>query len=50
MFFSKLFQKGITVAEGMTVSSIAALLDSNTETDCRTKQDGQIADLLLQAV
>lgn len=50
MFFSKLFQKGFTVAEGMTVSSVASLLDSNIEADWRAERNGRIADLLLQAV
>ena len=34
----------------MTVSSVASLLDSNTEADWRAERNGRIADLLLQAV
>lgn len=50
MFFSKLLQKGFTIAEGLTVSSVASMLDANTEADWRAERNGRIADLLLNGV
>lgn len=50
MFFSKIFQKGLVAAEGLTVGYVAQLLENNTEEAWRAERNGNIAELLLNAV
>ena len=50
MFFTKLFEKGLVAAEGLTVNFVSQLLVHNTKEEWRAERNGYIADLLLNAV
>mmetsp|Transcript_18378 Transcript_18378/g.22500 ORF Transcript_18378/g.22500 Transcript_18378/m.22500 type:complete len:593 (+) Transcript_18378:111-1889(+) len=50
MFFSKLSQKGLVAAEGLTINYIAQLLKENTEEEWRAERNGYIAELMLNGV
>lgn len=50
MFFTKLFEKGLVAAEGLTVNYVAQLLEHNTKEDWRAERNGYISELLLNAV
>ena len=50
IFMSKLSDKGLVAAEGVTVEYLAGLITSNTDPDWRMERNGRIADLLMVGV
>lgn len=50
IFLSKLTDKGLVPAEGVTVEYLADLIKSNTDPEWRMERNGRIADLLLTGV
>jgi SpoVK/Ycf46/Vps4 family AAA+-type ATPase len=50
IFMSKLKEKGLVAAEGVTVEYLAGLITSNTDPEWRTERNGRIADLLMVGV
>ena len=50
IFLSKLSQKGLVPAEGVSIPYLAELIETNTDPDWRLERNGKIADLLLTGV
>jgi hypothetical protein len=50
IFMSKLHEKGLVAAEGVTVEYLAGLITSNTDPEWRMERNGRIADLLMVGV
>lgn len=50
IFLTKLNEKGLVAAEGVTVDYLAELIKTNTDPEWRTERNGRIADLLLTGV
>ena len=50
MFLSKLQQKGLIPAEGVTVDAVAELIRKNVDADWRSERNGNISDLLMTGV
>lgn len=50
IFMSKINEKGLVAAEGVTVEYLAELIGTNTDPEWRQERNGRIADLLLVGV
>jgi Ankyrin repeats (many copies)/ATPase family associated with various cellular activities (AAA) len=50
IFLTKLSEKGLVPAEGVTVEYLAELIKTNTDPEWRSDRNGRIADLLLTGV